>query len=104
MAHDVTRLGTDGTADTDFGGSFLDGNHHDVAHPNGSGQQSAQSYHPTEDVDTFEQVVYHAEKGFGINAYHGLLVVGVYQVGFLEHWLDACLDILDGVSRSGRVA
>jgi hypothetical protein len=40
------RPGADGAADAYLGGAFTDGDHHDVAHTDDTGQQGAQSDEP----------------------------------------------------------
>jgi hypothetical protein len=46
LLHDVLRPGADGAADAYLGGAFTDGDHHDVAHTDDTGQQGAQSDEP----------------------------------------------------------
>ena len=38
LVHDVAGACTDGPSDTYLGGTFLDRYHHDIAHPDGTGQ------------------------------------------------------------------
>lgn len=62
-------------ADTNFGGTFFHGYHHNIRYADGTCQQSPQSYHPNQYVDTGKQIVYHRKHCFRIQVHKCLFVV-----------------------------
>ena len=101
LVQDVLWTGTDGPADANLGGALLDGDHHDVAYADGTGQQGTQSHHPGQDADAREKVVNHAEHGFGIDHDDGLLVVGMDVVGLLHGLFDTGSQVADAIAGAG---
>ena len=101
LGEDDTRCGTDGATDANLGGALLDGDHHDVGHTDGSGQQCADAHEPDEQIHAGEEAVNQPEEHLGIEHHHGFLVGGVDVVGSGYDLSDAGGDVADGCAAAG---